>query len=114
MPLKGHYQGGVLDLQARITIQVMHRIGALLTALYIGWLGAWLILSAKTTLMKNLGAITLIVLIMQITLGVLNIVWKLPLSVAVMHTAVAALLLISVISINFCLLKKPTEKNCCQ
>jgi cytochrome c oxidase assembly protein subunit 15 len=32
------YEGGVLANDARVTIHIMHRIGAIIVALYLGWL----------------------------------------------------------------------------
>ncbi len=49
---------------------------------------------------KNLGYILIVVLITQVSLGIMNVVLGLPLLVAVLHTLVAALLLLTIIAIN--------------
>ena len=96
-------------MQARIGTQVLQRIVILITVLYSGWLGAWLMIAAKRTLLKNLGAIIIILLMIQIGLNGLHVAWNLPLLVAVLHTAVAALLLLTVVSLNYCLTKPALE-----
>ena len=42
-----------------------------------------------------------IVLITQIGLGILNVVWALPLVNATLHNVVGALLLLTVVTVNF-------------
>lgn len=95
------YEFGVLDSAARTAIQVTHRIGALIVFIYLSILGF--------VLFKNdLGryaVILFVVLLCQLSLGIMNVVLGLPLSVAVLHNLVAALLLLTVISITYRLVK---------
>jgi cytochrome c oxidase assembly protein subunit 15 len=95
-----NYLGGQLDNHSRIAIHIAHRIGAmtvLLTLLVLG-LSLWRIQSS----MVNQWVMALwIVLFIQISLGVSNVVWALPLSVAVAHNAVGALLLLVMVSITY-------------
>ena len=89
------YLGGHLGNDARVTIQWMHRLGALITSVFVlalvlnllmqGWLrfGGWLLL----------------LLVTQILLGISNVVFSLPLAVAVAHNGVAALLLLSLLAL---------------
>lgn len=100
MPVGANFQGGVLDGAERVTIQVMHRLGALITALYLVWLSVWLLISGKTKALRILGTLIIIILCAQILLGILNVVLLLPLGVAVAHNAVAALLLLTVVALN--------------
>ena len=54
------------------------------------------------------GAVLVTVLGFQIVLGIANVATGLPLSVAVAHNAVAALLLVQVVVINFVLSRAPS------
>jgi cytochrome c oxidase assembly protein subunit 15 len=98
------YLGGHLGNDARVTIQWMHRLGALITSIFVlalalnllkqGWLrfGGWLLL----------------VLVIQISLGISNVVFSLPLPVAVAHNGVAATLLLSLlVLVHYLGLRKP-------
>jgi heme a synthase len=91
------YEGGVLDHPARVAVHFTHRLGALLAAVLIALLGLKLMREPAT---RADGAAVLAVLVLQFSLGV-SIVWfGVPLSLAVLHNGVAALLLLSVINAN--------------
>ncbi len=98
-PLDQNYEGGFLAHPARVTIHFLHRVGALIVLLYIGLLSVYLML--KLPAMRAAAAVTLILLVVQVLLGISNIVMALPLSVATAHNGVAALLLLSIVSLNF-------------
>tara|TARA_R110002072_G_scaffold21902_7_gene77230 strand:+ start:4841 stop:5833 length:993 start_codon:yes stop_codon:yes gene_type:complete len=92
------YEGGVLHGSARTAIHMAHRIGALITFITI------LIIAIKaiSSVMKNTritGLVVLSLLIIQVSLGIANIKLYLPLSVAVAHNGVAALLLLSLVTL---------------
>ncbi|CAM2827668.1 COX15/CtaA family protein [Legionella worsleiensis] len=98
-PVGANYQGGVLDNEVRVSIQFVHRIGAVLTAAYIMLLSLLILLKSHSRYLK-IGALILIVLVtVQFCLGVLNVLYLLPLSVAVAHNGVAALLLATVFNL---------------
>jgi cytochrome c oxidase assembly protein subunit 15 len=91
------YEGGVLDHPARVAVHFTHRLGAVLAAALILLLGLRLVREPAT---RADGAAVLAVLALQLCLGV-SIVWfGVPLSVAVLHNGVAALLLLAVINAN--------------
>lgn len=93
-----NYEFGVLDSPARMAIQMVHRIGALVVFIYCFSLA--LSLLKQNNGLKTLGGILLVVLITQVSLGIMNVVLLLPLSVAVLHNLVAVLLLLTMITIN--------------
>ena len=95
-----NYEYGLLEADARTAIHVTHRIGALVTFLVISWLSIRAIRS-NAGVFRLYGFTTFILLLIQITLGILNIKWVLPISIAVAHNGVAALLLISVGSLFY-------------
>jgi cytochrome c oxidase assembly protein subunit 15 len=100
-PIGRNYQGGLLGGTARITIQMAHRYGAFITFSYLFGLGCYVLFSKKTLLLKNTMSFVLIFLSTQVFLGILNIVTQLSLPIAVMHNAVALMLLLSVITILY-------------
>lgn len=89
-----NYEYGVLEAPARTAIHVMHRYGALLTAVVICLLGVQARGSAHARV-RGTGNLLLCVLLLQLTLGVSNVIFGLPLPVAVAHNAGAALLLLT-------------------
>jgi heme a synthase len=100
-----NFEGGLLSTHARTAIQMCHRIGALFTTLYLIFL-VWQLHSYRYS--KPLRLISLLILLfltLQIGLGILNVIWLLALPVAVAHNAVAALLLLTLITLNLYLTK---------
>lgn len=95
------FEGGVLSVEARIAIHAAHRIGALATALYLGALCAVALRWGRPT--GGFAGATLSVfglLVIQSGLGVSNVWFGLPLGVAVAHNAVAALLLLALVTMH--------------
>ncbi len=93
------YEGGVLDNAGRVTVHVLHRLGALVTFAYVALLClAVLRAHALPARLKRVAMFTIGVLCLQIVLGISNVVLSLPLTVAVAHNACAALLLLSLLS----------------
>jgi cytochrome c oxidase assembly protein subunit 15 len=78
-----------------ITIHMLHRLGALLTASYLLFLAFYLL---RTTSYRALGTFILILLTIQMTLGILNIIWLRPVSLALLHQAVAIFLLLTLLT----------------
>lgn len=89
--------GAPLTLQALTAIQWVHRIGALIVLIYLGGLGLYLLKYAR---LRAIGTFLLTVLLLQIALGIANLVLHLPLVLAVAHNLGAALLLISLVILN--------------
>ncbi len=88
------YEFGVLEHEGRTTIHVMHRIGALVAFVFAGALAIALLWRARSTLFRNFGLAIGAALLVQFGLGVSNIVFHVPLSVAVAHNFGAAVLLV--------------------
>ena len=91
------YEGGVLEHPARVAIHFSHRLGAIITAIFLGLLVFKLFSFPKT---RVDGFFILIALIAQISLGISVILFGIPLFIAVAHNAVAALLLLTVLNVN--------------
>ncbi|SMN12969.1 Heme A synthase, cytochrome oxidase biogenesis protein Cox15-CtaA [Bathymodiolus heckerae thiotrophic gill symbiont] len=107
-PIGVDYEYGVLENPARAGIQMMHRIGALITTFFI----ITLIYSFKTYLHLR-ECLTLIggLLVVQITLGILNVVLSIPMAIATLHNAMALLLLLSVIALIHKVFKMPLRQH---
>jgi len=78
-----------------ITIHMLHRLGALVTAIYLGILA--LFLFGKSSF-KSIALLIFALVVLQITLGILNIVWLRPVWVALIHHSVAIILLLTLIT----------------
>ncbi len=91
------YEGGVLDHPARVAIHFTHRLGALLTALVVGAFGLAVL---RLPGARADGAAVLGLLAAQIAAGIGIVVLGVPLSVAVAHNGLAAILLLAVINAN--------------
>lgn len=89
------YLGGFMGNDARVTIQWLHRLGALITTLYI----LWLVVKLFHDKYPGFAGWLLLVLAVQVTLGISNVVFSLPLSVAVAHNGVAALLFLTMVAL---------------
>jgi heme a synthase len=100
-----NYLGGQMEAPGRVAIHFTHRVGALVVVLYLGFLLAKLYRHAGGPDLKRLANIILGLLVLQVALGMSNIIWSLPLAVAVAHNAVGALLLLSLVSLNYRLYK---------
>lgn len=91
-----NYLGGLMTNEARMAIHWVHRIGAIVVLLVVGGLVIQTVKQAAV-----IGYVLLAVLVTQITLGILNVVWVLPLLNATAHNTVGALLLLMLVTINF-------------
>jgi cytochrome c oxidase assembly protein subunit 15 len=97
-----NYLYGLLDNPARVAIHYTHRISAILVTLIFLILMSRLWFSDAAPLASTLG----ILLLTQITLGIINVVYVLPLYVAIAHNLVAACLLLATFTINYLAWKK--------
>lgn len=88
------YEGGVLDLAARTAIQLTHRLGAVVVTVAL----AWLALRARSEKLGAYGVAIAIALAAQVSLGIANVFFSLPLAVATAHNGVAAALLFCLIA----------------
>jgi len=87
----------IIDHAVAASIHMMHRIMALVTILYTGWL-AWqaMMLGGKPRLM---GMMILVVLAAQLGLGLAMIQLSMPIIFVVAHTVTAALLVLSILTL---------------
>lgn len=79
-----------------ITIHMLHRIGAIITACYLILLAFCL---ACTRTLRSYAILIFLLISLQITLGVLNIMWLRPVWIALIHQGVAILLLLTMVAL---------------
>jgi cytochrome c oxidase assembly protein subunit 15 len=112
LPL-GHdtYEYGVLPYEARMSIHVLHRLGAIVTLLVLGSFTFMCWRRAVTRTMRLLAASIGGLLLLQLMLGLVNIVAQLPLLNAVAHNLVAAnLLMLTIIFVRQIYLRRIVAK----
>ena len=96
------FSGQPLSAERLAAIHWMHRAGALLVVAYLGWL-AFKIMAVQG--LRNIGKVVLGLVALQFALGIANVLLGLPLLVAVLHNAVAMLLLLALVALSFRLRK---------
>lgn len=100
-----NYEGGILVYGAKVAVHYTHRITALiLTFVFVSALYTVYKLNKHSFLKKIMG-ISVIFFILQIILGISNVVYSLPINIAVWHTMNAAILMALISSaLYYCLL----------
>lgn len=106
-PIGANYEGGVLDSTSRVTIQWVHRIGAVATLLIVSSVAMWISATHSHVNIRRWAVLVLLCLLLQFCLGIANVLYFLPLWVAVAHNAVAAILLLSLFGLLFWLSRTP-------
>lgn len=97
-PLGETATGEMLNVNSLTAIHVTHRIGAIVVTLILGALAVAL---WRTPGAKALGAKVAGVLTLQLAMGIGNVVFQLPLWLAVAHNGGAALLVVTLILVNY-------------
>lgn len=93
-----NYLGGLLEGEARTAIHFTHRLGALVVTLVLGLL-LWRLWQIPQRGARRLSLVIGLILVVQLSLGVTNVLASLPLWVAVAHNAVGALLLLGLVTL---------------
>lgn len=101
-----NYEFGVLEHPARTAIHMTHRLGALVVGIYLLVLLLVVLKSRMSAISRRVALIGLLLLLTQISLGISNVVFHLPLAVAVAHNGVAAMLLLSMITLSLALYRQ--------
>jgi cytochrome c oxidase assembly protein subunit 15 len=94
------YEGGVLNHPARVAIHFVHRLGAIATALLLGFTAFYAWRKSANAHVRLAGLLVGIALIAQLIVGPVMVMHALPLSLATAHNGVAALLLLAVVRLN--------------
>jgi len=91
-----NYLGGLMDNDARKAIHWAHRLSAIVVSLIVVCLAVRLLPHNRFV-----ASVIFVVLATQISLGVTNVLWALPLINATLHNVFGALLLIMMVTVNF-------------
>jgi heme a synthase len=95
--------GTPLSQDALVAIHWTHRVGALVTVLYLGALAAQ---GLRVPALVLYSGLLLTFLVAQAALGIANVLARLPLALAVAHNGSAALLLAALVMLNFAVFRK--------
>ena len=91
-------QGRIMTGDVQMTLHMAHRLGAVVTFVYLAWLASRAIrLDAG---LRSTGISLLVFLLLQVVLGVTAVLTGLPLLLVTAHNAIAALLLLAVVNLN--------------
>mgnify|MGYP001343413161 CR=1 FL=1 len=101
----GHdsYEFGVLDYGERMTIHVSHRIGALVATSFV-LMFCWQLKKQQQAELNSQSNRLLALVFIQFSLGVSNVLFQLPLIIAVLHNLGGALLLAALTRTNYLLI----------
>ena len=95
-----NYLGGKMDNSARMAIHMSHRIGAIITTAILIFVSLCLF-QVKSRETKIMAYSVLAVLSLQVLLGLSNVIFHFPVHIAVAHNGVGALLLLTMVTLNY-------------
>jgi len=93
------YEGGVLANPARVAIHFTHRLGAVVAGTALAGLGILTVVLAKHGRLRFAGGLLALAVLVQISIGVATVHWGVPLKLATLHNAGAALLVVSMVTL---------------
>jgi cytochrome c oxidase assembly protein subunit 15 len=93
------YEGGVLDHPARVAIHFTHRLGALVTAVVLGFVSWRALRRGQSRGVRMAGGALGAALVLQLLLGPVMVLNTFPLPLATAHNAVAALLVLAMVAL---------------
>jgi heme a synthase len=100
-PLGQNYSGGVASENARRTIQVVHRFGALAVATGLLLWVSCILTTVRSLRLLLLSLVAVMLLLLQVVLGISVVYFSQPLLIALLHTLTASGLLLAVVALNF-------------
>jgi heme a synthase len=93
------YEGGVLASPARVAIHFTHRLGAIVAGSLLIITGLLAIARSAWPWLRFLGGLLVFAVLLQISIGVAMVHFHLPLPLATLHNAGAALLVIVMVTL---------------
>ena len=91
-----NYEFGILGNDARVTIQWTHRLGAYITVAVLVFM---LMKVWKYKRFRNLLKVIAGLLVLQVVLGISNVLFSIPMPIALAHNGIAVLLLLSLVTL---------------
>jgi len=95
-----NYEGGVLDLPARVAVHFTHRLGAVVVTLALLLVAGLTFIRRQEYDSRFAASLVLGALALQLAIGISMVVKGFPLWLATAHNAGAALLLLATLSLN--------------
>jgi cytochrome c oxidase assembly protein subunit 15 len=92
-----NYEGGVLGGPARTAIHVVHRLGAVIAGSALIGLGILTVTRARSARLFWAGLYVIAAVLLQIAIGIATVHFGVPLPIATLHNAGAALLVLAMI-----------------
>jgi cytochrome c oxidase assembly protein subunit 15 len=96
-----NYEYGVLSPQARMSIHLVHRFWAIITAITILVVAIKVYWLSESNKVKNSALLVILMVICQVSLGIFLVYWAFPISIALAHNLMAAMLLLSLIRLTY-------------
>jgi len=93
------YEGGVLAHPARVAIHFTHRLGAVVAGAYLISLGILAMRRAAAPQLRFTGGLAVFAVLLQVSIGIATVHWGIPLPLATLHNAGAALLVIVLVTL---------------
>lgn len=97
-----NFEGGILSNESRASIHWLHRLGAVVVTLVLSFALWPLTKKTDTGYLHYIARLALLVLGIQVALGISNVLFLLPLAIALMHNINAAFLMSLMIVILYC------------
>jgi cytochrome c oxidase assembly protein subunit 15 len=91
------YEGGVLANPARMAIHFTHRLGAVVTGLFLVGIGLLTLMRARSPRLRRAGLFVMAAVLLQISIGVATVHLGVPLALATLHNAGAATLVVAMV-----------------
>ena len=95
-----NYLGGLMEHSARVAIHLTHRVGAVLTLLFLTGFALVLMRQTGAGPLHRAASALLLVLLLQFALGLGNVWFGFPLAAAVAHNLGGLLLLLTTVNVN--------------
>lgn len=105
-----NYDRTDIDLSSAAAIHIAHRASALIAVLYLGWLSMRLLRVGMQEGVCRYGLLLLVMLSFATALGIIETVGNLPLVAAVGHSAAAAILLLTLVTL-YHVLRAPRQSQ---
>jgi cytochrome c oxidase assembly protein subunit 15 len=101
------------DLATAMTLAMSHRLGAAISLIYVSWLGLHVWRIGVRERLCRYGMLVLAALLAAVGIGIMGAVTRLPLTIAVAHSAAAAGLLLSLVTLYHVVrpVARPEKRN---
>jgi cytochrome c oxidase assembly protein subunit 15 len=90
---------GTSPLPVATAMHMTHRLSALIALLYVGWLATRVFWTGDGSNLCRYGLAILVLLMLEVSLGIMAVVNQLPIGLLLAHSVVGVLLLLSVVTL---------------